>query len=378
MISLYRLESYEEEPVRQAVFALFDRYFPAHHNPFLGKRVLLKPNLLMRRRPEEATTTHPAIIRAAAEAVRQRGAASLLLADSPGGPYQKAWVSGIYHTCGMQQCGVPLNEGFGHHLAAYPEGQVCRQFDLIDAAAQADVIVNLAKMKTHAMTAMSGGVKNLFGTVAGLQKPGMHYQYPKLEDFCGMLVDLSLLLRPVFTLVDGVEAMEGNGPSGGQVRRTGLLLAGEDVWSLDRVLCHLMGFAPEQVGTVAQSIRRGLCPERLEDIPLDDPEGLCAPIPGFRHPDSVGHDFSSYVPGFLQRPFRFVRDRWLLPHPVIDTARCIGCGKCAESCPPHTISIENHKAVIHRKHCIRCFCCQEMCPVRAIRICTSWLKGGKS
>ena len=114
---------------------------------------------------------------------------------------------------------------------------------------------------------MSGGVKNLFGTVAGLQKPGMHYQYPKLEDFCGMLVDLSLLLRPVFTLVDGVEAMEGNGPSGGQVRRTGLLLRERMVWSLDRVLCHLMGFAPEQVGTVAQSIRRGLCPERLEDIP---------------------------------------------------------------------------------------------------------------
>ena len=183
-----------------------------------------------------------------------------------------------------------------------------------------------------------------------------------------MLVDLAQTVAPVLTIMDAVESMEGNGPSGGSVRKTGFLIASQNPFCLDRFLCDLIAMTPQQVPTVAESIQRGLCPEKSEDLLILNPDALPTLLRDYRHPQSKTIDFSGNVPSFLQPAVRWTARHLLSPKPIIDIQKCIGCGKCAESCPPHTIQIQNRKAQIQYKNCIRCYCCHEMCPVKAIHI----------
>lgn len=183
-----------------------------------------------------------------------------------------------------------------------------------------------------------------------------------------MLVDLAQTVTPVLTVMDAVESMEGNGPSGGLVRKTGFLIASQNPFCLDRFLCDLIAMTPQQVPTVTESIQRGLCPEKSEDLLILNPDALPTLLRDYRHPQSKTIDFSGNVPSFLQPAVRWTARHLLSPKPIIDTHKCIGCGKCAESCPPHTIQIQNRKAQIQYKNCIRCYCCHEMCPVKAIHI----------
>ena len=231
---------------------------------------------------------------------------------------------------------------------------------------QADLILSVGKLKTHCMTGLSGGVKNLFGCIPGLQKPQMHYRFQNTGDFCSMLVDLAQTVAPVLTIIDAVDAMEGNGPSGGTVRHTGCLIASRSPFCLDLFLSRLIALKPQQAPTVLHSIRRGLCPDDPSMLRVLNPDSLPLTIPDFVHPQSKTVDFSGNLPPFL-RPAVQKAAKLLSPRPVIDPERCIGCGKCAQSCPAQIILIQEHKAKIHRG-CIRCYCCHEMCPVRAIHI----------
>ncbi len=114
---------------------------------------------------------------------------------------------------------------------------ICPQFNLIQLVVDADYIINVPKLKTHSMTVLSGGIKNLFGCVPGLQKPEMHYRYQDQAAFARMLVELAHTVAPNVTVMDATEAMEGNGPTGGSVRKTGVLMASKDVlpWILPRL-----------------------------------------------------------------------------------------------------------------------------------------------
>lgn len=221
LISVQKTPGYNPALLRQAV----DAHFAAlrvEEDLFPGMRVLLKPNLLAGRKPEQAVTTHPALIQAVADWLRERGVEEITLADSPGGPYNEALLRSVYRASGMDGLrGVTLNLSAGYAPAEQPEGKVCRRFDLIDPVRQADYIINLPKVKTHGMTMVSLGIKNLFGTVPGLGKPALHCRYPGWDVFAGMLLDLSALVAPAVTLVDGVLAMEGDGPGGGDPREIG-------------------------------------------------------------------------------------------------------------------------------------------------------------
>ena len=339
-----------------------------------GAKVLLKPNLIMRAGPGRAATTHPALVEAVAQCLWELGAGEIVLADSPGGPYLPGLLEGVYETSGMreaaQRCGIRLNTNCASKAVQVAQGEICREFDVIDPVLEADVVVNLCKLKTHCMTTLSCGVKNLFGVVPGLLKPQLHYRFPDGERFAKMLVDLSLLVRPALTLVDGVEGMEGNGPTGGQRRYFGITLGavGMDLYALDLAAAWALGLGPEQVPVIAEAVQRGLCPKDFKQVHL-----VGDPLPRFfnvRMPESKLLDFTGHLPGPLAGLVRKL-EPWLAPHPKIRTYECVGCGRCAESCPAKTITIRGGKAQIGKDQCIRCFCCQEMCPVRAIDIQTS-------
>lgn len=386
-ISAIRVESYDKSALVAACGRHFDA-FGLWEELRPGMRVALKPNLLMRRAPDTATTTHPMMIEAVSQLLQDHGITDIVLADSPGGPYQKAYLEGVYVGTGIttaaKNAGIALNvdttwkelhgeqmfrrsrssECAGRADAIGPK--LCHSFQILSPIADADFVINLPKLKTHAMTNLSGGVKNLFGCVPGLQKPEFHFRFPEKRDFGRMLVDLALLIQPGFTLVDAILSMEGDGPSGGEPRHTGLTLAARNVFTLDLGLCQYIGLPAEDVFTVAHSIADGLCPPTADGIDwLED--GRPEPIPDYRMPRSKTVAFAGHVPAPFQRPVAWV-ERKFAPRPVVIDKECIGCGRCAESCAPKAMTIENRKARLDMSRCIRCYCCHEMCPVRAIRI----------
>ncbi|WRS27138.1 DUF362 domain-containing protein [Oscillospiraceae bacterium MB08-C2-2] len=375
-ISVYKTPDYTDEALERAVGGHFEALnLPALLRPEM--KVTLKVNLLMRRRPEEATTTHPALVRAVIRRLKAEGITHITIADSPGGPYTTGALSGIYGATGMaalaEEEGVALNQTTGWKELSFPGGKVCHGFNIIEPVAGADLVINLPKLKTHAMTQLSGGVKNLFGCIPGLQKPELHFRFTDKKTFSGMLVDLSQLVAPGVTILDAVVAMEGDGPSSGTPRTVGLTLASTSPHALDLGLCHMMDMRPDEVFTVALGIERGLIPPAFDPACLvGEPEAFSV-ITDFKKPASRSTDFSDNMPAFLRRPMAFIRERFLAPRPVIHRTGCIGCGKCAESCPAKVITLRERKAYINYKGCIRCFCCHEMCPVKTIHISQSKL-----
>ncbi len=335
-------------------------------------RVLLKPNLLAKHAPEKAVTTHPAVVAAVCAALKRRGVTKITVADSPGGQYTPGGMRAIYQTSGLaavcERCGASLYT----ECRAAPrktDGVRVREFNLIEPVHEADFIINLPKLKTHVMMEMSCAVKNLFGTIPGLQKAELHMRFPEKDAFGEMLVDLCETVRPGLTVVDGVLAMEGDGPAGGVPRALELVLGGEDPYAIDLAVCRIMSLPAQSVPYLAAAVTRGLCAEALDDALLRGDVEAAVPRADYRLPAGSGNGVS-----FAHRAPRALRwavpgvERLIAPRPKIDRRKCVGCGKCAEICPGHTIAVRDKKARIDPAHCIRCFCCHEMCPVKAIDV----------
>lgn len=336
-----------------------------------GKKVLLKPNLLSGTAPEKAVTTHPAVVAAVIRAAKRRGVAAcdITVADSPGGPHasglvKAAWkASGIAAVCAAE--GVNLYTGTASGEAPKAQGAK-RRFTLLEPVLAADVIVDLPKLKTHMMTGLTAATKNLFGCIPGLQKAEWHMRCPQKDAFGEMLVDLLLTVKPAFAVLDAVVAHEGNGPSGGSPRPLGFLAAAQDPLSMDLAMCAVIGVEPERVPYLAAAQRRGLCPAAFDPALAAGETGLFAPAENFCLPDSWRRmNFSDSAPRAVRWAVPTV-EKWVAPRPKIAPARCIGCGRCAEICPQHTIALKDKKAHIKPQNCIRCFCCHEVCPVQAI------------
>ncbi|MBR6791101.1 MAG: DUF362 domain-containing protein [Oscillospiraceae bacterium] len=335
-----------------------------------GMKVTVKPNLLLKRRPEEGTTTHPELVAAIIRRLRKAGVTDITVADSPGGPYTVSQLTGIYRASGMEKAaeenGAVLNFNVGSTETPSRNGVISPSFPIITPIAEADLVISVCKLKSHCMAGLSGGVKNLFGCIPGLTKPDYHWRYPKEEDFCSMLVDLCETVRPAITFCDAVMSMEGDGPSGGDLRQTNMTLCSLSPYELDLALCRVIGREEDDILTIRAAKERSICRETFAEPELCGDELLL--YPDFKRPRTASLDFVSSVPAFLRPVVRPIVRTFLTTRPHIDRKKCIGCGKCAESCPAHTIRIEKGKARIDRAACIRCYCCHEMCPIRAIEV----------
>lgn len=369
-ISVVATPDYQANTMMSAVRKHFDALgFAELLSP--TAKVVLKPNLLMKRKPEAGTTTHPALVRAVILWLEEQGISHITIADSPGGPYTTSALNGIYRACGMQEAvqgtAALLNYDTTSQQLEHSEGVLCREFSVITPLAEADIIINLPKLKTHGMMQLSAGVKNMFGAVPGLEKPELHFRFPDNQDFAQMLVDLSTLVPPTITVVDAVVSMEGDGPSAGELRQTGYTFAACDVHSLDVALSEYIQMPHETAFTVAKSVAGGLAPAQAKALIYHN-DGPPVALTDFTLPTSRPVDFMQRVPRIFRRPATWFGDRFLTPKPVVQSADCIGCGKCEESCAPKAITMQNQRAVIQYSECIKCYCCHEMCPVQAIDI----------
>lgn len=327
-----------------------------------GKRIVLKPNLLLAYTPDKAATTHPAVVEGAILLLKKWGAGSILLAESPGGIYSEKSLRHVYRVTGMEEVavrnGVPLNYDVSYTEVSVPDGVATKTVDTITPIVEADVIVNLCKIKTHALAVMTCASKNLFGVIPGIRKFEMHARFKKPSDFFSMVIDVDCALdraHTVFHIADGIVGMEGDGPSGGDPRALGVLLMSRNPFCLDLVAAEIIGVSG-RVPLLTQAAERGLCPDTYTEVTTIGLTPAEVGAKPFVLPDAAMGRRFDLIPGFLQ------------PRPIIDRAKCRGCKLCIESCPQKTIVLHKGKARILPDNCIKCYCCQELCTFKAVKI----------
>lgn len=329
-----------------------------------GMRVALKCNLLLPMRPEQGGTTHPALVTSLIRAIQKIGATPFII-DSPGGPYNKAMLRTVYQTTGMhaasRETGVELNYDTSAVETASPSALWLKRMRILRPLADADAVIDLPKLKTHGFMLYTGAVKNMFGAIPGTEKAEYHLRMKAPEDFRKAMVDICETVNPVLTVMDAVEAMEGNGPSAGTVKNANMLIASPSPYALDLGAAWLAALPIERIYTIREAAERGLAPDDPARLTWlgDEPKSLRVKL---ALP-------ASQSLGILRR---FIQSRtlgtWMQPRPVINTKKCVGCGICASNCPPKTIDLSSGKASIGFDNCIRCYCCQELCPEKAIDI----------
>lgn len=334
------------------------------------EKLLLKPNFLTKCAPEKACTTHPEVFRGVAELLREKGYNNLSYGDSPG----HGDVNAIARESGVgavaEEFNIPLADFTGGKTVPFPEGKAAKEFIIANGVLECDGIINVCKMKTHMLERITGAQKNIFGCVFGLNKGAAHVKYPNATSFAKMLADLNLMLRPRLHVMDGVIAMEGNGPQSGTPKKMGVILASTDSVALDTLFARLVYLDPALVptNTIGAAMGVGITDEDSIEVVTED--GIitvgeaqekygCKEFDVYRDSEDKGEI------SFL-RPFRkLIRRR-----PKIDKKLCVSCGICVNSCPVKGGALSFKKKgkppVYDYDKCISCYCCQEMCPKKAI------------
>jgi uncharacterized protein (DUF362 family)/Pyruvate/2-oxoacid:ferredoxin oxidoreductase delta subunit len=371
-VSIVKCQNYDEARVFSALRQAIDLIGGIQAFVKKDSRVLIKPNLLFGKSPEKAVTTHPAIVRGMIQIVREAGGVPSI-GDSPsvGSLTWTAEKAGIKAVADEMKC--PLVEFNRPVLPPKGGGKTFKQLEIDQAVLEADVIINLPKFKTHSLTLLTLGVKNLFGCIPGPKKPLWHLKAGKdQETFAKILVDIYNVVRPSLTLLDGIVGMEGNGPNSGRPIPIGLILASGDSLSLDQIVCDLLGISRESLLTNRVAFERGVGKETIEVLgeKVEDVR-----ISSFQFPTLSQIDWG--LPGFLSKALKNA----LTSKPVIDEEVCKSCDRCAEICPPKALARKGEDLVFDYGQCIRCLCCLEVCPEGAISIKQGWalkLIGGKS
>jgi uncharacterized protein (DUF362 family)/NAD-dependent dihydropyrimidine dehydrogenase PreA subunit len=356
-ISISQCLSYDLETVKRALNSSVDPIGGFESFLDKGDVVLLKPNLLQARPPEDMVTTHPHVLEAIITAVKELGGIPIV-GDSPGGPAggrQKYWdVSGLGAVCRRHDVKILNFEKEG----SYHKNRNHRDYYITKPALDCDLLINIPKIKTHGLTMFTCAIKNMYGVVPGSTKVEYHKNAPKPSDFARLVVDIYALARPDLHIVDGVVGMEGNGPSSGDPRDLGMIIAGEDGLAMDSLICQILGREPLQIPTNRIAGEQGLGETDITKINVlgDIPE-----IKDFKWPPNLSQTLD-FIPGNLARGIM----KYFWTRPTIDPEQCNKCGKCVESCPTEAMKCGVYIPEFDYEECINCLCCMEMCPQKAV------------
>ena len=383
------------------------------------EKILLKPNLLKKAEVEKAVITHPVVVGAFARILREEGYENIVLADSCGHGTTKQVIQGTGMDTYLEKYQIPaIDYTKGVHVEN-PDGVQAKEFILPKELLEADCVISLSKMKTHALERITGAVKNSYGLIYGKNKAIGHTKYPSADSFAQMLIDLNQYVKPRLYILDGITAMEGNGPGSGDPTVMNVILMSTDPVALDSVFARLVYLKPEMVPTNYHGEKMGLgnCKEaNIEvvvvkensqisverddgneeqknnkitvakkqcenaDISADENQSdiniSCNIIPmealieqyGNPHFNVDRTKVRSNIWTKLAKALNIFQKK-----PYIEPDKCIHCGICVNSCPVPGKAVDfrngkNHPPVYDYKKCIRCFCCQEMCPKKAIKV----------
>lgn len=316
-VSLIRADSYQQQALQADIKRLLEPLggIGAFVKP--GNRVLLKPNLLTAGRPGKECITRPELVRCVAQMVQEAGGKPFF-GDSPafGTAMGVARANGYLPM--MAELNLPVVEFHGQRYQT--QSDAFNHLRLSKEAMEADVVINLPKLKSHMQLTLTMGVKNLFGCVPGKMKAWWHMEAGKDENRFGeMLVETARAINPDLTILDGIIGHQGNGPSGGEPRQLNVLGASSDVFALDRSIVEMLNIAPELIPTITAAERLGLSPQLAEitfpaqrpvDLQVSDwqlPDALM-PI-DFGVPRVIKSTFKHFYIRLIKEPLRTYAER---------------------------------------------------------------------
>lgn len=361
IVSICRIKEYDQTAVSNAIKKVIDDLGGITGFIKRGDNVLLKPNLLTAKYPEEAATTHPSIVQAVGELVKDCGG-EIIIGDSPA---IGSWKNIVQKT-GMAQVAKRLGAKLVHfttpvHLPKR-EKHLFKFLKIAKDVLDADVIINLPKLKTHVQMYLTLGVKNVFGCVVGKKKAQLHMEAGKNStQFARMLVEIYGSISPTLTIMDGIVGMEGNGPGSGPPKQIGLILASRDAVAMDRLICEILGAQTEKLFILSAAKELGYGNTELKSIQTKGEELDKVKITSFKLPVLTSTEFG---PPFLRK---FIKDL-VTSKPKEDGKKCTLCNFCADVCPPKIIKKNKKRLNFNYDGCIRCYCCIEVCPEGAMKV----------
>ncbi len=353
IVSVVKCDSYDEKVVLEKVresLKLIDFKIEK------GTNVLIKPNALMGKHPDEAVTTHPSIINAVCEILKENEC-NISIGESAGfmaigGTDYALEKSGIKKVAEKFNAKI-INFDKSGILSKEIDGKVLSKINIAKPILDADFIINLPKLKTHSLVGYTGAVKNMFGIIPGGKKGDYHKTCGNQKNFSELLIDIYLARKPDLNIMDGIIGMEGNGPSAGKIKKTGIIIASENGIALDFVAEKIIGFKGDDIQTNTALIRRNLKPE-IE-------------VKGEK---DIRIEYEKPIKTFRGRLEFLMKIYYILVNPKIrvNHNKCRKCLACMKSCPAKAITFVDGKIKINKNKCIMCYCCHEMCPEGAIDI----------
>lgn len=365
-----RCAEYEFSAVYEAVQDLFALVPPPDVH---GKVVLIKPNILLPKSPDAAVCTHPVVVGAVVKAFLNAGASRVLVGESPAvaNSTGAAKATGIYSQ--VVDNGGEWVDFAGEVSVSAPEARLAHTFLFAAPFAQADIVVSLAKLKSHQLMGYTGAMKNLFGLIVGLKKAQQHYRFSDKEDFATFLTDLNLAANPQYAIMDAIVGMDGpGGPGNGRPISMGFLVVSRNVLALDCACAAAAGYDPVEIPNLRDALSRRHWLDSPDDVQLVGCRAEEIRCPEFKavHESSAAKTLGKMLPGFVNSLAQLVFVR----NPHFSRKKCIRCGKCVEICPAKVLSFKadggknGRHVAISREKCLHCYCCHEVCPVEAITL----------
>jgi uncharacterized protein (DUF362 family)/Pyruvate/2-oxoacid:ferredoxin oxidoreductase delta subunit len=370
-VAVLRCNNYNDDSILSAIRHGIDLIGGVNAFVKPGEKILLKPNCLYGAPPDRCITTHPSIVKAVGTICKEASAV-VWYGDSPSvGTSSESMETSGYASVAKESGLIFADVDHGRSVT-HPKPLVASAFVLSNAALEADGIISLSKLKSHGLTRYTGAVKNQYGCIPGFLKAQYHSRFPDVNQFAEFIVDINTFLKPRLYIIDGIIAMEGNGPGNGTPRSLGVIIFSTDPVAADAVACRIIKLDPQIVPTNIAGEKAGLGTWHPENIEL-----LGDPIHQF-----ICHDFKIVKRQALSASGGKLRQyvvRKVADRPVIDKSKCIKCGKCVDICPVTPKAVDwvqgdKKKSPVHNYDiCIRCFCCHEVCPAKAIHVSTPFL-----
>lgn len=353
-VAVTRCDGYDTKHVFDAVKTVVDLAGGMGSFVKPGMRVLLKPNLLSARPPEDAVDTHPEVVRAVARLVREAGG-RVRIGDSPGG-YGKN-IDLIFEKSGMKK--MAHEEGI--ELVKFTSSRFIDGIPISRQVLDADRVISIPKLKTHSITVLTAAIKNTYGCVTGLYKAECHSKFPREEEFARVIAKVFSITKPVLSVVDGVVGMEGDGPAAGRAKKLGIVMAGADAVAIDSCIAKLVGLEPLDILVTKEAHKMGLGEASLSRIDVVGDSLKDLVFKNFKLPQTTP---LRIIPrALVNKLAKFIRFK-----PVINISLCKRCNLCKITCPVGAMVIEARECSIDYKKCVKCLCCHEVCPYKAIYI----------
>ena len=364
-VATSQCNDYKPKNVQHAVYDVLSQLGGLKQFVPANAKVFVKVNLVREMSPDKCGTTHPEVVVALCKQL-EKITPNIVVGDSCAGLYTKGVLNSVYNKCELteveERTNAKLNRNFDTQIVDF-HGEMLSNCDIISSFMDADVVINVAKLKTHSFAGYTGAVKNLFGLIPGLVKVEMHSRFPDLGDFCSLLCDIEQYARPktVLHLIDGVIGMDGEGPTNGNPKLIGQVLASADPYALDVVAVSLFA-NPMDMPLLQVAVRRGLLDKNFANIDFDFKSWKKHYIEDFEISPAQSSDSFLNLPSWIKKLAKYH-----LTKRVAMDKNCRACGKCATHCPGEAITIKNGRARVKQSKCIRCYCCQELCPFNAVR-----------